>query len=86
MTMMKGIDVANPGTFITLIIGILIAVEMVKVGLPLILDGLVTLSGIGNFSFASFFAANGLMQLVVSAVILLGVLAVIGVKAGKSKR
>lgn len=83
---LKGMDVSNPGAFVSMIILVLIGVEMVKIGLPLIIDGLLSLANVPNFSFASFFASNGLVSLIVSAVILIGVLSLLGLKMKSSKR
>ena len=83
---LKGMNVTNPSAFIGIIILVLLAVELVSVGLPQILKGLWRLSLIENFTFKDFFAADGLMELVVGAIILLGILGIMGVKAYSSSK
>ncbi len=85
--MLKGVNVSNPGAIITLIIVTLLAVEFVKTGFPLIINGLTGLATLENFTFAGFFASGGIMGLVISAAMLIGLLAIVGIKmSGGSNR
>ena len=80
MNIGRSIDWRNPTQVILLVVGVLLAVELITDAFPRIMDGFVTLSGIGNFTFGSFFESAGLMALVLSAIILLGILAMLGLK------
>ena len=73
----------DPGKLITTIILLVIAVQILVSTLPTIIASIVNLSTISNLSFASFFAANGVVLLGLSAALVLGILAVFGLVKGK---
>lgn len=78
--------VGSIGSLVAVVIGVLIAVELIKVGFPLLMTGFASLGGLGgNFTFATFFQSAGLMSIVLSAIVLIGILAIIGVST-KSHR
>jgi len=71
------------GTMIAVTIGVLVFVNFVPVIFPLLISGFTTLSTLGNFTFASLFASSGLIAIVLSASVLIGALAFLGVKSGR---
>lgn len=84
---MKGLNVSSIPGMITLVIGVAIAVSLLVVAFPLISAQFLSLSTLGNFTFASFFATSGLMYLILSAMVLIGILGIVGIKmSGGSKR
>lgn len=82
-SMASGWKVDSPGAMIAVVIGVLLAVELIKTGFPLLMTGFASLSTLGNFTFASFFGSAGLMALIISAVVLIGILSIIGVKTSR---
>ena len=78
--MFGNLDLSNPTVLISMFIGVSIAVKMIVEIFPDLISSLVSLSTMGNFSFGSFFASDGIIQLIVSAIVLFGVFALIGIK------
>jgi len=76
----------DPFALITILITVSILVNVVINIFPTLISDLVSLGSLGNFTFASFFESAGLMSLIISAVILITVLAVFGIKMKSSKR
>lgn len=76
----------SPGAMIGVLILALVLVEFIKTLYPLLLTGLVGLGGMDNFTFSGLFSAGGLVQIVLSAGILVAVLVLLGIKMGGSKR
>jgi len=97
--MVKGLGLAhafsNPGLLITNIILLVVALQILVSTIPTIISSIINLSTITTnisgtsdtaigLSFASFFAANGVVLLGLSAVIVIGILSAIGlIKGGK---
>lgn len=79
----RGMDVTSIGGMIWLVVGIAIATSLLTVSFPLISDDFVSLSGLGNFTFASFFSSGGLMFLVLSAAVLIGLLTIVGIRVSR---
>lgn len=78
-------SVKNPFEYISMMIGIAIMVALIVILFPLILTDLVSMGGIGNFTFASLFSSTGLMAVILSAVVLIGLLSFFGIKVGSGK-
>ena len=79
---LKGYDMKNPWSLITLLVVAYLAIEVVVIIFPLLVAKIVALGALGNFTFASFFSATGLITLIMSAAILIGILSIMGVKTG----
>ena len=77
----------SPGLMIGTLITVLVLVEFIKVLFPLLMSGLLSLAGLGNFSFSGLFASDGVVKIILSAGVLIAILVILGVKmAGGSKR
>jgi len=74
---------SDPGKMITTIILLVIALQVIVQTVPTVIAAIINMSTISNLSFASFFAANGVVLLGLSAAIVLGILAVFGLAKGK---
>ncbi len=86
--------IGNPMALIGILISVAILASVAIAVFPNIVQSMyilseenVTLGGIGgNFSFTSFFSTGGVMVLILSAIILLAILAIFGVKGmGKGR-
>lgn len=76
----------DPFALITILITVSVLVNVVINIFPTLVSDLVSLGGLGNFTFASFFESAGLMSMIISAIILVTVLAIFGIKMKNSKR
>jgi len=79
---------SNPLSLIGIVIAIILITRMAVIGLPLIITEFASLAGLGNFSFAGLFADDGVGEIIISAIVLVAVLAIMGVRglAGRSRR
>lgn len=68
----------NANSIIYGVVGIVLAFEIFKVGLPYIRDASANISTLSGLPFTGFFASNGLVLLIVMAAILLGVVSYVG--------
>jgi len=82
----KKLDVSSPGAIITLVVLAFIAVKLAVLMIPMLTEALVDLGGIDNFTFAPLFQSGGLVAIVVSAMFLIGILALFGIATGGKKR
>jgi len=85
-SMFGKLDLSNPGVLISMFIGVSIAVQVITTVFPDLIAELVSLASLGNFSFATFFSTGGIVLLILSAVILFGIFAILGVNLKGSKR
>ena len=77
----------NPLSFVAILLGAWILIKVVVVVFPLLISAITEMSGIGNFTFSALFADDALGEIIVSAVVLIAILAVLGFKmSGGSKR
>ena len=76
----------DPFLLISILVGIIIITNLVTNLFPTIISNLVSLGSLGNFTFATLFADDGMVEVVVSAIVLIAVLAIIGVKASGASR
>lgn len=83
MSMVSG---KNPFKMIYVLIAVLILIEVIKVVFPLMGTAIVSLGSLANFTFSGLFASEGLVFIVLSALVLIGVLATLGIKNLGSKR
>ncbi len=77
---------SNPMALIGILIGVSILISVAVAVFPTIIQSMIDLSTLGNFSFGSFFETGGVMILILSAIILLAILAIFGVKGMGGKR
>lgn len=73
------------------LIGVLISITILSAvaiaTFPQIVNSLYGFSTLGNFTFTTFFETSGVVVLILSAIILIGILAMLGVKmSGGGKR
>ena len=71
----------DPFTLITMLIGVVILVQVAINLFPLVIGSVTDLGGLGNFTFASLFSTAGLFTIILSAIILVSVLALFGIRA-----
>ena len=83
--MTLGSQLKNPSGLIKTILLIVLASNVLVVALPLLLTAMINISNISNLSFASFFAAGGIVFLAISMAIVIGLLGWFGLSGG-SKR
>ena len=77
----------NPLSFVAILLGAWILIKVVVVVFPLLLTAIFEMSTISNFTFSALFADDALGEIIVSAVVLIAILAVLGFKmSGGSKR
>ena len=78
---------SNPLSFVAILLGAWILIKVVVVVFPLLISAITEMAGIGNFTFSALFADDALGEIIVSAVVLIAILAVLGFKmSGGSKR
>lgn len=80
----KGIR--NPWEFISILIGIIILTQVILTTYPTIHSNIVNMSTLGNFTFSSLFASDGMVTIVLSAIVLISLLTYLGVKMGSRGR
>lgn len=78
MVGIKGLNSAD--AIIGALIGITVVSALVVGVFPTIADSFVDLSLLGNFTFASMFAAGGVVFIILSVAILIGFLSMLGLK------
>ena len=71
----------DPFTLITMLIGVVILVQVAINLFPLVIGSVTDLGTLGNFTFASLFSTAGLFTIILSAIILVSVLALFGIRA-----
>lgn len=71
---------ANPIALVGILITLSILISVATNLFPTIITQFVSLSTLANFSFSDFFGAGGVMIIIVSAIILLSVLGIFGIK------
>lgn len=77
----------DPLSLIGIVVGIQILTSLATTTFPDILTGLVALATLDNFSFTEFFESGGVLQLIVSVIVLLAIFGTMGLRGlGSSKR
>ena len=71
-------NLKDPKKLIVGVILLVVAIQVLVALLPTLITSIINISGISNLSFGSFFAANGIVLLMLSVAILLGILAILG--------
>lgn len=77
----------SPSAIIGVVVTLFIATALIINLYPMIVSNVTGLASLGNFTFGSMFSAeNGIVVIILSAGVLLGVLALIGVNLGKGSK
>ena len=74
---------AKPEQMAIRVIMLVVAIQILVQVLPELITSFINLSTVSNLSFASFFAANGVVLLLVSVAILVAVFGFLGIRGGK---
>lgn len=76
--------ITNPKAMIVGLIMLVVGIQVAAQLLPTLITAIINISGISNLGFASFFAANGIVLLMLGVAVLLAILGILGL--GESKR
>lgn len=72
---------------ISILVGAIVLTNLVTNLFPTLIANIVTLGSLGNFTFSTLFADDGLGEIIASVVVLVAILAILGVKSkGGSRR
>jgi len=75
----------NPFNLVTMLIGIAILASVAIALYHTMITSITSLSTMDNFTFASLFGDSSVVQIILSALVLIGILAIVGVKVASSK-
>lgn len=76
----------DPFLLISVLVGITVITNLVTTLFGTIITNFSSLNTLSNFTFSGLFADDGLGEVVLSALVLIAVLAIIGVRTSGSKR